>query len=180
MLENPKGPTEIESVVIDAEVRLLARYQHFGSLTAHRYAPLTPIPALCSISRRSAIALARTSTCPPSRLGCRSSACASSSLLCCIREADKPRSDLMHLNGRSLLSEPFRERRRLLHETLPPYSPADASAARWDHVKSLIGSAADLAPIRDFMAEAISNRCAFAGLPFLSVGIAHARAQVKD
>ncbi|GAB00057.1 uncharacterized protein L969DRAFT_54793 [Mixia osmundae IAM 14324] len=67
--------------------------------------------------------------------------------------------DLMQLNGVSLLEQPFRRRRDLIKKLLPPRTPDDLKLARFDHVKSLEGSTADLEPIAEFMAEAISNRC---------------------
>ncbi|KAF8316367.1 ATP-dependent DNA ligase [Clavulina sp. PMI_390] len=46
--------------------------------------------------------------------------------------------DLMYLNGEQLLSVPFRERRRLLQETLPPREmPTSPGGARLKHVTSL-------------------------------------------
>jgi hypothetical protein len=179
MLENPRGSETIESIVIDAEVRTVNPRQTSKRTVTHRSAPSIPIPALCSTFRPSAIELARTSISPPSRSASRFSACASLHLRYRECVSETAHSDLMHLNGRSLLSAPFRTRRQLLHDTLPPYAPAGASAARWDHVKSLLGTPGDLAPIRDFMAEAISNRCASLNGDYVVLSTDAGAAQVR-
>lgn len=44
--------------------------------------------------------------------------------------------DLMYLNGRDLLSEPFRRRRDLLRSIFTPLHPADGKSAKWELVPS--------------------------------------------
>ena len=67
--------------------------------------------------------------------------------------------DLMYLNGESLLAKPFRERRTLLKTRFPPLAPDDPTIARFDHVNSIIGTAGDLEPVREFMAAALNAKC---------------------
>ncbi|KAI0699263.1 ATP-dependent DNA ligase [Cytidiella melzeri] len=44
--------------------------------------------------------------------------------------------DLMYLNEEILLEKPFRQRRSLLRNTLPPVTPEQTTTARFDHVQS--------------------------------------------
>lgn len=89
--------------------------------------------------------------------------------------------DLMYLNGQvcqlnhcqsrslvskvypagmqTLINKPFRERRHLLKSRFPPREPSEPTIARFDHVKCMEGFPTNLEPIRQFMLEAISQKC---------------------
>ncbi|KAI0344656.1 ATP-dependent DNA ligase [Trametopsis cervina] len=45
--------------------------------------------------------------------------------------------DLMYLNSEVLLEKPFRNRRSLLRNTFPPFTPEQLGVARFDHVQSI-------------------------------------------
>ncbi|KWU43593.1 ATP-dependent DNA ligase, partial [Rhodotorula sp. JG-1b] len=64
--------------------------------------------------------------------------------------------DLMFLNDESLLSTPFRGRRRLLHTHFPPLRPTDPRYAKWE----LIPSCTDTEPdkVRAFFHEALKMK----------------------
>lgn len=60
---------------------------------------------------------------------------------------------------KSLLTESFRARRRLLKTHFPPLSPTNAAIARFDHVAALESNTNDLDCVREFMNEAIKSSC---------------------
>lgn len=59
----------------------------------------------------------------------------------------------------TLINKPFRERRHLLKSRFPPREPSEPTIARFDHVKCMEGFPTNLEPIRQFMLEAISQKC---------------------
>lgn len=72
--------------------------------------------------------------------------------------------DLMYLNGQPLLSDSFRKRRSMLKYHLPPFVPTEGSTkcnliARFDHVNSMQSSVSKLQDVREFMLEAVANKC---------------------
>ncbi|EGG09678.1 uncharacterized protein MELLADRAFT_34116 [Melampsora larici-populina 98AG31] len=72
--------------------------------------------------------------------------------------------DLMYLNGKPLLAEAFRKRRSLLKDHLPPFVPTEGSTrcnliARFDHVNSMESTVTKLQEVREFMLEAVANKC---------------------
>ncbi|KPV76644.1 uncharacterized protein RHOBADRAFT_13310, partial [Rhodotorula graminis WP1] len=64
--------------------------------------------------------------------------------------------DLMYLNGESLLSAPFRQRRSLLHANFPPLAPADPRFAKWELIPSCMDN--DPAAVKAFFNEALGMR----------------------
>ncbi|KAH9813967.1 hypothetical protein DFH28DRAFT_895909 [Melampsora americana] len=74
--------------------------------------------------------------------------------------------DLMYLNGQPLLSESFRTRRSMLKDHLPPFVPTVTQEstkcnliARFDHVNSLESTVSKMQEVREFMLEAVANKC---------------------
>ena len=59
----------------------------------------------------------------------------------------------------TLINNTFRERRSLLKSCFPKLDIEDPTIARWDHVKCMEGFPNNLEPIRQFMLEAISQKC---------------------
>jgi len=66
--------------------------------------------------------------------------------------------DLMYLNGEILLQQPFRERRTLLREQLPPLNPGQTGIARFNHVESC-KSEDGREGVEEFWSRAIESRC---------------------
>ena len=66
---------------------------------------------------------------------------------------------MLNTGWQTLINKPFRERRELLKTRFPPREPDDPTIARWDHVKCMEGFPNNLEPIRQFMLEAISQKC---------------------
>jgi len=66
--------------------------------------------------------------------------------------------DLMYLNGQSLLKEPFRSRRQLLHTYFSAVRSDQTDAARFDHVESCESEEGRRA-IEEFWLRAVNSRC---------------------
>lgn len=68
-------------------------------------------------------------------------------------------SNLTLVSRQTLINKPFRERRNLLKTRFPPREPSEPTIARFDHVKCMEGFPNNLEPIRQFMLQAISEKC---------------------
>lgn len=68
------------------------------------------------------------------------------------------RHELKH-TFQTLINKSFRERRDLLKSRFPPREPSEQTVARFDHVKCMEGLPNNLEPIRQFMLEAIAQKC---------------------
>ncbi|KAL5635505.1 hypothetical protein ACGC1H_004333 [Rhizoctonia solani] len=66
--------------------------------------------------------------------------------------------DLMYLNGEVLLDKPFRERRRLLREWLPPLVPEDPFCSRFAHTES-VESEDGREVVEEFWERAVASQC---------------------
>ncbi|EIN11841.1 DNA ligase [Punctularia strigosozonata HHB-11173 SS5] len=66
--------------------------------------------------------------------------------------------DLMYLNSKVLLCEPFRKRRELLHTHFTPFVPLGPGIARFDHVESC-GSEQGRDYVEEFWQQAVESRC---------------------
>lgn len=76
----------------------------------------------------------------------------------------------------TLISKTFRDRRQLLKTRFPPREPSEPTIARFDHVKSLEGTCGNLDPVRQFMLDAISEKCEGLMLKLLDSAIVPASA----
>ncbi|KAG2345582.1 ATP-dependent DNA ligase [Suillus weaverae] len=77
--------------------------------------------------------------------------------------------DLMYLDGKVLLTQPFRERRSLLRSRFPPFLPSDKGAGRLDHIESCESEAGKDA-IEEFWQKAIESRSEGLMIKLLSGG----------
>ncbi|KDN34129.1 LOW QUALITY PROTEIN: hypothetical protein RSAG8_12769, partial [Rhizoctonia solani AG-8 WAC10335] len=66
--------------------------------------------------------------------------------------------DLMYLNGEVLLDKPFRERRRLLREWVPPLVPEDPFCSRLAHAES-VESEDGREAVEEFWERAVASQC---------------------
>jgi DNA ligase-1 len=64
--------------------------------------------------------------------------------------------DLMYLNGKSLLGEPFRKRREMLRDRFAPMRPEDLRLAKWELIPSCTDNEPD--KVRAFFEETLKMR----------------------
>ncbi|CAE6414534.1 unnamed protein product [Rhizoctonia solani] len=88
--------------------------------------------------------------------------------------------DLMYLNGEVLLGKPFRERRRLLREWLPPLVPEDPFCSRFAHTES-VESEDGREVVEEFWERAVASQCEGLMIKLLDSGeVLEAAGQTED